>query len=341
MSITTATDAFRKHLIEMRKPNAIRGLPTGIPDLDRLLGGGLGDGEVMTVFARTSIGKTSVLLDMIRGGCEHLLDTKDARTIVLVSAEMPGRAIVQRLVAGLLDVPSYKLPYTKEETIKEALDYIETWPLAIYDQRNPSVDDVKEYLTSVSGGWKPGAGRSPFAEIVVDHLGKLTVPGVYEIYPKTSQLADRLFNMAGYYKCPVIQAAQVNRNVESRIARGKDGSIDVSMTRPGPSDVEGSGKIEQNSDVMVAISRDEHYLAIHEQRKEEASVINLTVVKNRNGGTGNVAGQFIPEMTKIIWPGKIAAALPSARKAQAKAAAKTALEAARSTPASALAEAAS
>lgn len=329
MSIVAAADAFSAHLEQMRKaPTAPQGLPTGIPDLDRLLGGGLGDGEVTTVFARTSIGKSSLILDMIQGFCEHLLDARDARTVAFVSAEMPGRAIVQRLTAMNLNIPRDKLRFADPKQITDFLAYLKTWPLAILDQRAPDLGQVEAWLVAESGGWAPKKGRPPYAAIVVDHLGKLQIPGVYEIYPKTSKLADATFAMAGYYQCPLVQAAQVNREVEKRISRNRDGTIDVGMTRPMPSDVEGSGKVEQNSDVMIGVWREEHYMAMHEQRRENAGPIECTVVKNRAGPLGPVVGTFDPELTKISWPGRGSRRTSPPTKASALTTVKAALRAA-------------
>lgn len=306
MSIVKATDAFAAHLDALRRaPTAPQGLPTGIPDLDRLLGGGLNDGEVTTVFARTSIGKSSLLLDMIQGFCEHLLQTKDARTVAFVSAEMPGKAIVQRLCAMNLGIPRDKLRVADPKTINEFLAYLKTWPLTILEERAPELERVTDWLHIESGGFQ-GKGRPPFAAIVVDHLGKIQTAGVYDIYPKTSKLAEAFFTLAGFYSCPLVQAAQVNRGVEGRISRNqKTGEIDVSMTRPLPSDVEGSGKVEQNSDVMLALWREEHYMAIHEQRRENPGPLEVNVCKNRSGPTGFVRGEFDPELTKISWVGKV------------------------------------
>lgn len=304
MSITAATAAFQEHMATLRDPKATQGLPTGIPDLDRLLGGGLGDGEVTTVFARTSIGKTSLILDMIQGFCEYLLAQGDARIVAFISAEMPGRSVVQRLAAMNLGIPASALRHAPEELIKEFLDYLKTWPLVILDKRGPELQEVKHWLNEQAGGWRQGQGRSPYAAIILDHVGKIQVSGTYDIYPKTSKVADATYEIAGYYSCPLIQAAQVNRGVEARVSRNKDGTVDISMLRPGPSDVEGSGKIEQNSDVMLALFRGEHYAAVHEQRSEGVGDLEINCCKNRNGSTGFVKGAFTPETTSIDWNGR-------------------------------------
>ncbi len=102
------------------------------------------------------------------------------------------------------------------------------------------------------------------------------------------------------------------------------GTIDVSMTRPMPSDVEGSGKVEQNSDVMLALWREEHYMAIHEQRRENPGPMEVNVCKNRSGPTGFIRGEFDPELTRISWAGKSRART----RAGAISAVKTALRAA-------------
>ena len=69
------------------------GLATGFPALDRLAGGGLKAGELFVIAARPSMGKTSLMMNMV----EHVCLDGGLPTMVF-STEMTTNQLVQRLV---------------------------------------------------------------------------------------------------------------------------------------------------------------------------------------------------------------------------------------------------
>lgn len=295
MSIAAATKVFRDSLSELRSnPSKPRGLQTGIPGLDAKLS--LGAGDLVTVAARTSVGKTSVLLTFIQSACEQLMAQGSDQTVAVVSADMPAERLVQRLVASGLNVPPWKLPTTDEKAVDEYLEYLQSWPLHIMDKRGPQLETVTSWLKDVGNSI---GGQAPFGLIVIDHLGRVQAPG-QGIYDKTSLLADRFQEMATEWETCVVMAAQVNRQVEQRISRdARNDTTDVSMTRPLPSDIEGSGKVEQNSTVCLMLWREERYKAMVEQRDERPGPLEINIAKSQNGGTGFVKVDFVPELTKL------------------------------------------
>jgi replicative DNA helicase len=83
---------------------------------------------------------------------------------------------------------------------------------------------------------------------------------------------------------PVLAAAQLSRAVEQRQDK-----------HPQLSDLRESGSIEQDSDVVLFIYRDEVYNE-HTERPNQADIM---VAKHRNGPTGNVALYFRKELTQF------------------------------------------
>jgi replicative DNA helicase len=83
---------------------------------------------------------------------------------------------------------------------------------------------------------------------------------------------------------PVICASQLNRMVETR-----------SDKRPLLGDLRESGSIEQDSDLVMFIYRDEVYNPDSEARGEA----ELHVAKHRNGPTGTVRLAFMNQYTKF------------------------------------------
>lgn len=303
MSVKAALAAYRHELQQEREnPHAGFGLPTGIPGLDKRTRG-LRPGTVTVLAGRTSMGKSAVALTILGNICETLVEEGDARLVALISAEMSAPQVIQRLVAQQLGYDRDDIVYERLTELQlqrlEALEQrLEGWPLEIYDVPGPTLDDVRVAIDRMAGGWREGRGESPFALIVVDHIGKMKVPTKYgqedSEYRTVTAAADFFFEMARYYNCPVIEVAQINRGVEGRIEKG------IEFTRPLPSDLRGSGHLEDNADTIVLLWRRERYEAMLEGREENVGPLELNVAKNRVGPTGAVYVTFDPAHTRVI-----------------------------------------
>lgn len=316
--------SLRERHRRLREEAEVSRLPTGIPDLDRKLGGGLPPGTLTTVAARTSMGKTATILELIRNACEHLRETGDARLVAFFSAELPAAQVFERILAAELGVPTFALVGLEDARYDALCDRLATWPLAIYDHRGPSLDWVQETLHRAAGGWEPEYGPSPLALMVLDHLGKVSVKGAGFGYETVSTVADGLYAIAGDWQVPVVACAQVNRGVENRVGRSKDGAPQVDDTRPMLADIEGSGKIEQASDLVLFPWRGEYYRARMEGREEARSPMEIGVAKNRIGGRlGPVKVEFDPDCARLGYTGR--QPIHSAEAKRDKAAVKAAL----------------
>lgn len=301
MLVGEAVQKYRDYITAPVADNA--GLPTGLDAWDAKTGG-LRPGEVTTIAARTSVGKTVVMQHLIASVCDRLVATEDPRKVVFISAELPARTLVQRWLSSLLRVNSGELRYlsgTARGDMEDQLERISQWPLVVWDARGPEIGALKRDLWELTGHWKPGDAPQ-LALVAVDHIGEVVADGYPDLYQRTSKVAEELFKVASYYDVAVLQAAQINRSVEGRAFKRADGSLDVSGTRPMPSDIEGSGKIEQRSDVVALCWREERYLAMHEGREEQAGPLEINIAKSRGGRTGVVRVPFIPEFTKLDVP---------------------------------------
>ena len=101
---------------------------------------------------------------------------------------------------------------------------------------------------------------------------------------EVSEISRALKILARELEVPVICASQLNRGVEYR-----------SDKRPLLGDLRESGSIEQDSDLVMFIYRDEVYNPETENRGEA----ELILAKHRNGPTGVVRLAFMNQYTKF------------------------------------------
>src|SRR5690606_8508982 len=85
------------------------GIPTRIPSLDRMLGGGIRPGKQIIVAARPSVGKSSFAEQI----CLNL--ARDGHPCAILSQEMPSDELTERAVANLGRVSLERLATGKLE----------------------------------------------------------------------------------------------------------------------------------------------------------------------------------------------------------------------------------
>lgn len=145
-------------------------------------------------------------------------------------------------------------------------------PIYINDTPGLSIDQIR-FATR-----KLRSKTGPLSLIISDYLGLIqpTVKGrtkdeeIGEISSTAKQLAREM-------DCPYLMVCQLNRRCETRTDK-----------RPLLSDLRDSGNIEQDSDMVICIYRDEVYYP----NTPEAGIAEFLVRKNRNGPVGT---------RKLVW----------------------------------------
>lgn len=250
-------DLLARRLREHREPVAA-GVTLGWPDLDRGLAGGNGlqPGALCVVAARPSVGKSLVGQTIALGASR-----RGYRTL-LSSLEMSGGEIADRVLAdvagvGLDYIQGRHLNDVEAERVDSAADRLATVPMRVDDSPGMTVARIRAIARDLM------RHEPPLGLIVVDYL-QLLLPSDDKVsrQEQVSAMSRGLKRIAKEFKVPVVALAQLNREIEKRAEKV-----------PVLSDLRESGSVEQDSDVVLMLSR-------HDDRPGE---LDVHVAKNRSG----------------------------------------------------------
>jgi len=256
-----------------RNRGELRGVPTGLPSLDRLLSG-MREGNLVVLAARPSVGKSSLAFNI----AQHAAGVKNCG-VAIFSLEMNREMIVDKMISSQAEIDNWKIStgnLSSKDFEKYGIAAGELAEYSIFVDDTPAIG-VLEMRTK---------SRRLFLEhkidlIIVDYLqlmhGTRTESRVQEV----SEISQGLKALARELKVPVLAVSQLSRAVEQR---GGD-------KKPQLSDLRDSGSIEQDADVVMFLWRPD---------EEDRKGFRLLLAKHRNGPTGDVDLFFKPEITKFF-----------------------------------------
>jgi replicative DNA helicase len=256
-----------------QRDSAFAGIPTGFVDVDTLLSG-LQKGNLIVVAARPGVGKSSFVTNVARN-----IAVDAGAPVAMFSLEMSRFEIGMRLLCGEARVPWDKVRSgrmaTEEWTrIVEAAEVLHEAPLYIVDSGNVTIVDIRAKARRLKS-------RKGLGLIIVDYLQLMSGHARTENrQQEIAEISRSLKLLAKELEIPVIAVSQLNRDPERRQDK-----------RPQLSDLRESGAIEQDSDIVMFIHRDD---SDDPQVKGKADII---VAKHRNGPTATVPLTFLPHLT--------------------------------------------
>ena len=124
--------------------------------------------------------------------------------------------------------------------------------------------------------------------IIVDYLTLMTASGFQSKNYEVEYMANRLKLLATELNCCIVVLAQLNRAVETR---GAD-------KRPLLADLRDSGGIEQASNVVAFLHREDYYQK-NVVKAKDFSEIEFIIRKNRSGELGTVRLGFDKKIQRI------------------------------------------
>ena len=259
----------------------ITGVPTGFTDLDRLTSG-LQEGDLIVIAGRPSMGKTAFALNV----AEYIaLSSRVKLPVAVFSMEMGATQLAMRLIGsvGRLDqhkIRTGQLSPDDWERLSDALGRLSDAAIHIDETAALNALELRARARRLARqyGGKLGA-------IVVDYLQLMQAVAQGENRAtEISEISRSLKALAKELQVPVIALSQLNRSLEQRPNK-----------RPIMSDLRESGAIEQDSDLILFIYRDE----VYNEDTQDKGVAEIIVGKQRNGPIGTVKLAFLGQYTRF------------------------------------------
>jgi replicative DNA helicase len=260
-----------------RKDVGLTGTPSGFADLDSLTGG-FQHGNLIVVAARPSMGKSSLATNIAENAA-----IGHGVPVALFSLEMSEAELAHRFIASQARVSSDELRKGRVRgdrwpKVLNAVEKLASAPIYLDDSSDIGVLEMRAKARRLHA-------RHGLGLIVVDYL-QLVRPDTRadSRVEQVGQISRGLKILARELDIPVIAVSQLSRAVESR-----------NPPIPMLSDLRESGQVEQDSDVVMFIYRDEYYNAESERLGEA----DLIVAKHRNGPIGQITLTFLPKYPKF------------------------------------------
>lgn len=274
----------------------MQNIRTGFTAIDNALGG-LQRSELIILAARTSIGKTSLALNIARNAA-----VQQKACVAIFSLEMSRREIVQRLLSSEANIQSDHFRSGRFSELEERLLHRDIIPrladTSIYIDDTPNMR-----ISEIRSKAKRLHLKQRIDLVVLDYIqlcrgdthSDNRVQEITEITQSLKALAREL-------DASVLALSQLSRYIEHR----QEGKRQKQQVKPQLSDLRDSGSIEQDADVVMFIHRPEKVYTEDEWIREYGDaepyprgVAQIIISKNRNGPTGEVMLRFIQETTKF------------------------------------------
>lgn len=253
------------------------GVPTGFIDLDSILMG-LHPSDLIIIAGRPSMGKTSLAMNIAR----HVVCVEKV-PVAIFSLEMGKEQLALRLLASeaMINQSKVRSAHLSREgwnKLIEASSVLAEAPLYIDDTPGISAGEIRAKLRRL-------ASSEGLSLVIVDYLQLMTSRSRVDFREQEiSEISRSLKAIAKEFNVPVIALSQLNRRVEERENK-----------RPQMADLRESGAIEQDSDIICFIYRDE----VYNPSSEDQGIAEIIISKHRNGPTGTIKLRWFSEYTRF------------------------------------------
>ncbi len=264
---------------------------TSLYDIDRALGGGFYNGDLVLLGARPSMGKTS-LLQFIANRVGR--DKK----VLFCSGEMGIESLGDRDVAGLIGEPIWRVRtgnYTDELYGRIVGSIGGLAESNVYYYR-----DVPLTTSRILQAGTTMQLRHGLDFIVLDYIGMVDDDYGKNQYERIGYISRKLKQIAMTLNVPILAAHQLNRALEIRNDK-----------RPELFDLRDSGRLEEDADVVLFIYREDYYFTAEEWAVEypggnniystyPQGIVEVIVAKQRQGQS-NMSIKVLYDKTRQVY----------------------------------------
>ena len=289
----------------------LSGLPTGLKDLDRKMGG-LQPSDLIILAGRPGMGKTSLATNIAYNiarkyrpvtQADGTEEASEGGRVGFFSLEMSAEQLVTRILSEQIGISSSNLRRGKvndEEYERIVTTSIDLQRLPLYIDQTGGISIAQ--LAARARRLKRQRGLDV---MFVDYLQLMTGTSrrasenrVQEI----TEITTGLKALAKELNVPIVALSQLSRQVESRDDK-----------HPQLSDLRESGSIEQDADVVMFVFREEYYQLMKKPTESDIEKMSnwqiemdkhhgkaeVIIAKQRHGPTGTVDLQFTAEYTRF------------------------------------------
>lgn len=272
-----AADNLLDNIEAIKENGKPPGIPTGLTDLDRLIGG-LYPSDMVVLAGRPGMGKTSLALSIALN-----IAKKRLKRVAIFSLEMSQLQITNKNVSSLSGIDSNRLRigniHEQEWTsFYRAINEHSQLPLFIDDTPAISVLELKTKARRLQAQYGLDL-------LIIDYLQLMRGNGEENRQQEISTISRGIKGLAKELNIPILALSQLSREVEKR-----------GNKRPILSDLRESGSIEQDADIVMFLYCDDLY----NPDTEFPNITEIIVSKHRAGPTGVLSvyhrkhlGQFI------------------------------------------------
>lgn len=236
--------------------------------------------DLVVVEGRPGMGKTAFILS------QALSLAKNSNKGIFFSLEMSEKQVINRIMAQMSRI---SLGYLKST---EGFGKLKNEAHGRLNLASTELAKLGDNLNIITGNFtvnkileicKVEQEKNELDYIIIDYMQLLgsTVKG--SRYEQVTDISISLKKLAKELGIVVIALAQLSREVEKRVDK-----------HPLPSDLRDSGQIEQDASIIIGLYREAYYV-----EDADPELLEVSVLKNRNGGLGTIYFNFKGEIQEV------------------------------------------
>lgn len=262
------------NIVERVEHPGLRGMTTGIKDLDSATGG-MSEGEVWYIAGRPGMGKTAHMCNMM------LSQGKEGIPALMFSFEMVKQSLAERLLSLDTGINSFNIRLgniTQAELNKlsESIKAIKSLPIHVDSNFNGDIN----YISSTTRKYVKTYGiRIAYLDYI-----QLAAERGADATNELGRISRTLKLLANELGITWVVGSQFNRLLETREDK-----------RPQLADLRQSGSLEEDADIVIGLFRD----VVYNNKTKDKTLLEDIILKNRNGPRGTLPLSFDEETGRI------------------------------------------